>query len=348
MKRAFPLFLTAIFLHLGVATSEAQAVKSGGLFGFKKKGSQVSGDLFPDQSSQPQAELISQEIETPRPVARLSEDGESFSQDQAIEAEGIFREGAEPVVQRDKKKGGFVFPFGKKKKSGNDANLIPVPVPPTAPMPGQITANPVPVAAPVAPVARPTPPSAESVEQQITATPVESERKPSSEEPIFEGVEEEEKSGGFSFFSWRDKKKNVNTARTLPADQSMQKTEDGAVIITADPSHLAAQQSNPGSLLIGNESTENDRGGLFSGMTKPKVRRKKNVDYSNFETVMENGEFVEDEDDGFSATSAPAAPVSNGESSGPRMINGVKTYSSWDEVGGRTTSAADKILRQVR
>ena len=340
MKNAFPLILVGILFQVFITPGTAQ-VKSGGFLGFKKKGSQVSGGLFPDDVLVPRDPSFES---SSSPSSELTDDEPS---------NGIFREGETPVVQRDEKKGGFVFPFGKKRNQSNtaDSNLISEPVPPVLNSPSEA----VTVAEEISPqVMENTSPAPVVADTAGDTTANEAPRANPSEEPVFDsnGDEEEDRGGVFSFFSWKDRKKtsSSNDADTDPlANANVETGEDGVVIIKADPDKLAGNNNKPGSVLIGNEPTADDSsGGLFSGLTKTKERRKKPVDYSNFETVMENGEFVEKDEPDFSAATAPATAPVDGEVRAPQVIDGVKTYSSWDQVGGRNVSAAEKILRNAR
>ncbi len=88
-------------------------------------------------------------------------------------------------------------------------------------------------------------------------------------------------------------------------------------------------------------------GGLLPALPSlPKIRPpKKEIDLSNAETIIDNGEIVGGEEPSFAAT--PATPAS-GPRQDPQIVNGVKTYSSWDDVEARSSSAADKILNRIR
>jgi hypothetical protein len=71
---------------------------------------------------------------------------------------------------------------------------------------------------------------------------------------------------------------------------------------------------------------------------------RKELDLSQAETLISNGEIVRE------AGSTPMAD--SGQAAGPRqapqVVNGVKTYSSWDDVEAKPSSAAEKIISSIR
>jgi len=96
----------------------------------------------------------------------------------------------------------------------------------------------------------------------------------------------------------------------------------------------------------------NERGGI----TIPSIpnpisairpsRPARDVDLSNAETIIQDGEIVQ-EGRGTPGANDVTAP-SSASREAPRTVDGVTTYSSWDDVGGRSVSAADRILNQLR
>jgi hypothetical protein len=75
-----------------------------------------------------------------------------------------------------------------------------------------------------------------------------------------------------------------------------------------------------------------------------KIRPKKDIDLTGAETIIQNGEIV--------AGSDPLAAAVQTDTTAPRqapqVVNGVKTYSSWNDVDARSASAADKIISRIR
>jgi hypothetical protein len=94
------------------------------------------------------------------------------------------------------------------------------------------------------------------------------------------------------------------------------------------------------------EKANEGEGGLLAPITKIlPAKKEKVIDLSSAETIIQDGEIVAGSDTTFEAT------PSNSESSEkrpPQVINGVKTYSSWGDVEGTSTSAADRILNRMR
>ena len=72
---------------------------------------------------------------------------------------------------------------------------------------------------------------------------------------------------------------------------------------------------------------------------------KKDVDYTGAETIIQDGEIVDEEPDDFVME---VESTETGTREPPKVVNGVKTYSSWDDVDARSLSPADKILNQIR
>tara|TARA_R110000850_G_scaffold248127_7_gene373053 strand:+ start:4028 stop:5218 length:1191 start_codon:yes stop_codon:yes gene_type:complete len=91
-------------------------------------------------------------------------------------------------------------------------------------------------------------------------------------------------------------------------------------------------------------SKENKEGGFFTNPIS-KLRPKKEVDMTGAETIIQNGKIVADND---SAPEIVDVSSNDGPREPPRIIDGVKTYSSWDDVEAAPVSAADKILKQLR
>lgn len=71
----------------------------------------------------------------------------------------------------------------------------------------------------------------------------------------------------------------------------------------------------------------------------------KEVDMTGAETIIQNGEIVDGDSEEFVMETESA---NTGSHEPPKIVNGVKTYSSWDDVDARSLSPADKILNQIR
>jgi hypothetical protein len=74
-------------------------------------------------------------------------------------------------------------------------------------------------------------------------------------------------------------------------------------------------------------------------------RKEKTIDLTGAETIIANGEIIGGQGD---IVETNRVSTQSGPRQAPQVINGVTTYSSWDDVGGRSVSAADKILSQIR
>jgi hypothetical protein len=85
-------------------------------------------------------------------------------------------------------------------------------------------------------------------------------------------------------------------------------------------------------------------GGLLSPIANIRVPRKE-IDLTSAETIIQNGEIVAGSETNFETVPEPS---STGQRQAPQVVNGVKTYSSWDDVNARSSSAADKIIGSMR
>ncbi len=80
----------------------------------------------------------------------------------------------------------------------------------------------------------------------------------------------------------------------------------------------------------------------------PKFGKKSSGDsptYTAIEPVIQDGEFVNNPTPNGYQTSAPPPAL---EYKAPTVVNGVTTYSTWDDVDARSVSAADKIISKMR
>jgi hypothetical protein len=93
---------------------------------------------------------------------------------------------------------------------------------------------------------------------------------------------------------------------------------------------------------------EEKKDGILSKIPSlPKVSLpKRNVTYSGTEVIIQNGQIVEAADNSFQTSSSATA---NGKpATEAQIVDGVTTYSSWGDVQAGSSSAADKILNQLR
>ena len=81
---------------------------------------------------------------------------------------------------------------------------------------------------------------------------------------------------------------------------------------------------------------------------RPSKKESAPVDFTGAETIIQNGEIVVPSSTGNGGETAASDMGSNMPRQAPRVINGATTYSSWDDVEGTSTSAAEKILRTIR
>lgn len=108
---------------------------------------------------------------------------------------------------------------------------------------------------------------------------------------------------------------------------------------------IRRDESNPGEKK--KDGPKERQVGLLPSIPKILPERTKEIDLTGAETIIQNGEIVGDSGSSYTSipgiTSAPSEPRK-----APQVIDGVKTYSSWNDVEARSTSAADKILERIR
>ena len=367
MKRSF---LLATLVAATVTIHAAEPRRGGGLFGFgAPEGEQISAGLFPSANTPTtQGSAVDTSTATTKPATAASEAIFRSGQPQKVDPVSYVIENgrkvekpvasiaataavppvtAQPIESAEmegKKKGGL-FAFGKRGDAADEENKVVTPVPgpetfaPANPKP--VVASPVPSApTPAKPVASPIPPVA------VVAT----------ETPAFEGVKKEEKSGWGPFRS--KKKVDAPVAVTTPVTA----TPVIASPVTATQVAPAGTMTKPGSTVAANPGTfevprneakkDSDKkeekgtqsGGILSPIANLRPPRKE-IDFSSAETIIENGEIVAGANTTFDA--APITTVTTPRQA-PQVINGVKTYSSWDDVNARSSSAADRIIEKIR
>ncbi len=353
-----PLLLTILALSPFPALTADTPSSGRGFFGFgssKPKEEQISGGLFPSNTSTIPASPVS-----------------SYPSNDTAEGESIFREGepqkvepvsyviengqkvevsAEAAAETKKKSSLSLFSFGKgneeKPEAGEALSPVPVqaapvaatPLPPASPT---LNTPPAPVASPVpAPVASPVAP-AEAKESRFGWIPFLSKKK--EENPTFVNTPPPVVPVSPSVATPVPAPSNppaVAAETTTGDSEAKPETPEGTVasfeVPRADSSATDFKKE---------EKSGESEGGLLSPITKIlPAKKEKVIDLSSAETIIQDGEIVAGSDTTFEA--APSTPESD-EKRPPQVVNGVKTYSSWGDVEGRSTSAADRILSKMR
>lgn len=351
--KAIPLAILALAALL--ATPAHAQVKRGGFFGFGNKNSeQISSGLFPDGSTyadqQGQPAPSSNEN-----IFRQGEPEDVEAVSYVIEnGEKVKREIPAKVEEEESRKKGF-FSFGKKDEAAADEALEPVPSYPDSsePAPRMAASNPGPVDTSDAPLEQ---------SDAIQARPV------------------EEKSGFFSFFKKGEKVPEpapvadttpvvaettvaeTTAPRSAPNPQPAPRSTPEPSVAPAPAPAEAPADSAPVPAFAGVEEEEmpsdkKEKKGLAMPSLAsipsipnpiPKIRppkKEKPVDMTGAETIIADGEIVQEEED---IVDTNIVATGTGQREPPRVVNGVTTYSSWDDVEARSVSAADKILNSIR
>ncbi len=321
-------YLFLISFCLTPLSSEAQKPKKGGFLGFGKKEEAVSGGLFPDKQQ-----------ELGKEGKKMFKDGGSATTKPPVTTQAEI-----PVAEKtskNKKKGGF-FSFGKKSESQpNIPGIVPIPE----------NAGPITLSNPPAPS---TTHAAIFLNDPALATP---------SAPKAKGKRK------FSFFPKKNKDQLDENDLKKIADAGVYQTVEGTpptpgastALKGADPQNNKVGGNGIDDLITqaptdspqepqADQTKKKKRKLGFPKLAMPslpKVKKPgKKTDYTSVETVMKDGAFVEKTETETTFSNAPLNE--NGERRPPTVVNGVKTYSNWNDVEGRSTSAADKILRQLR
>jgi hypothetical protein len=274
--------------------------------------------------------------------------------------------GVELASDEGRKRGGF-FAFGRRGDSADENEVVtPVPTeggfappraaPSVAPAPAPVVAAPAPPAIPTAPATPAVP---------VTET---------AETPNFAGVEKE-KGDKFGWIPFMGRKKQdaapvmetaapvVATAEPIvaapaptgaapapakPATSTTAAPAKPAAATTASTTAPTTTFEVPRDDSKKEEKKEvkpgSSGGGLLSPIANIRVPRKE-IDLTSAETIIQNGEIVAGSETNFETVPEPS---STGQRQAPQVVNGVKTYSSWDDVNARSSSAADKIIGSMR
>ncbi len=363
-----PLFAIALATSVTASAADPPS-KRGGLFNFRSPArEQISSGLFPDAHSPAQSNAKPQRADDDifrgsgpqkvEPVSYVIENGRRVEKPittslttkrkeepevtQPLSAPAVPIP-AEAVNSGEKKRGGF-FGFGKRGEDAADANPVVPPVPPVA------SPAPAPPAPPI---------------QAIPATPVQTSPPPAPAQPVdapsFAGIKEEKERGSWIPFLNRKKAEAPATAEPLAAIPVAEEAPAPAPVPATPAKPASKPAAKPAPKPTSNEvatfeirrdeskpveskpEKASREGGLLTPITKIRPP-KKELDLSGAETIIQNGEIVGETDSSFTNTSsAPSGPRQ-----APQVVNGVKTYSSWNDVDARSSSAADKIINRIR
>lgn len=355
MRKTLP---TALIIALAsTCVSDAQVKKSSGFFGFNRDEEQLSSGLFPTEiTTQPVSQTsTAPATNAPAPPSQSSEDHD-----------GIFRGGSPapvaPVsyvieegrkVDTAEKKSSF-FGFGKKDKAEESDAPIVTPVPPSTPYfsttADPTVSKPAPAPAP-APQAAPAPAPVAMAEQEEDFVADRTE-----DTPEFQTDDKESKGGGFfSFFSRKKSEPEADMPFVEPAapvSAAAPATATEVVANTPTETTTAGSDDNifevpsmPRAETEPEKEKKTIAGTILAPVTKIRPP-KKELDFTGAETIIADGEIVND--DGQSLNSRIVTTQGDGKKDPPKIVNGVKTYSSWEDVEGSSVSAAEKIIKQIR
>jgi hypothetical protein len=377
-----------LLLLLAFVPADAQVDRGGGIFGFGRKKEQINSGLFPDSAptAPVNASYKTNAPATsapPQPSAMPAPNGENIFRSivpQKVESASFVIKNGQKVEQGTEKKKTKLFGFGKKKKLNKTAETNVLKTIPTQPAPVSPDQNgPAPTTdyTPTAPVVVEEA-VADTNETRADTTDIPSEARANiKEEP------KKKKSKMFGFFS----RKNVKIPDPAPTFQTPVVADtpaaDATPVVTApevvDSPVPAPALTPPAPQPVATESTPATAAPHpnFAGVNIPKKeksgfaipnpmknlkmptikvpanpikairppRKEKTIDLTGAETIIANGEIIEGQGD---IVETNRVSTQSGPRQAPQVINGVTTYSSWDDVGGRSVSAADKILSQIR
>lgn len=354
-----PLLLTALVLLPIAAAAADTPSRWGGLFGFgssKQKEEQISAGLFPAPSQGNAAPPVASPVAT-APDESIFRGGEP----QKVEPVSYVIENGQKVEKDVEKRKSSIFSFGKREDSSAAENQVLAPVP-AATSPAPISATPIP-AAPIVAVPNAATTSPPPVAAITAATP--------NTTPVVAPAPEASKESRFGWIPFLSKKKeepvaaasapvvsapvSVPVAQQTPpsaASTAMNATPAATGQEAAKPAPSATSPAQPAvSSFEVPKKTETEvekpkpeGSGILAPIAKIRPP-KKEIDLTNAETIIQNGEIVTPTETNFDSTPTPAGST---ERRPPAVVNGVKTYSSWDDVEGKATSAADRIINQIR
>lgn len=344
-----------LLMSLYFAGASQAQVRKGGFFGFGLGDkSELSSGLFPNNSSEEDDPLPSPE-EATEPSNKTPAGFKIFKSgkpNKVNDVSYVIEDGERVETDNEgnvNKKNRGLFSFGKKRTlKATDENIEPTP-------------------GATAPVAYQTPAVSEAIKPM------------SPPEELLESTNKKGrgmKGGFFGLFGGMNRSGVSTVSPTTPVgrikvSQPEPSTEPTAVTetqVSAAPSTRGvtpiptANFTKPSlsPVAVGNETAEVEgdtiakegkRGAKFliTPIKKLKAVTKKSpsVDLTAAETIIENGEIVAPSSIN-AVDEATEDLETNMPRQAPQVINGATTYSSWDDVKGTTSSAVDKILRQMR
>ena len=264
--------------------------------------------------------------------------------------------GVELASNEGRKRGGL-FAFGRRDDS-SDENEVVAPVPTEG---GFAPPRATPAAAPAPAAAAPAPPALPASAVPVTET---------AETPNFAGVEKE-RGDKFGWIPFMGRKKQDAAPVMEAAAPAVVATAEPVVAAPAPtsatpaPAKPATAASPAAAMTVSttaptttfevpsDESKKEEKkevkpgssgGGLLSPIANIRVPRKE-IDLTSAETIIQDGEIVAGSETNFDIVPEPG---STGQRQAPQIVNGVKTYNSWDDVNARSSSAADKIISSMR
>lgn len=365
-----------------LASAEAQ-VKKGGLFGFGSNDDQISAALFPTTAVSLNTSTGAPVSPEPAAQPERSESDTIFRGGDPAEVDAVSyvidANGQKVEKEIDSKKKGL-FGFGKKAEKPVAESLTPIPEP-TYPEP-QLS-NVIPVPAPEA--AGATAPAMETITERVADTVADTSEAISEAVNTPPPAGEKKKSGGFFSIFGGKKAEDVpetpafampdgvvaveeSTAPAAPATPAAP-AAPATTSTPAAPTTPAAPAPAPASTPASPAPATTDAAPRFAGTepeAKPEAKPEKEgfslpnpiakirgqkeektrtIDLTGAETIIQNGEIVAAPEN---IVESNRDEESSGDRQPPRMVNGVKTYSSWDDIEARSVSAADKILNQIR
>jgi hypothetical protein len=282
----------------------------------------------------------------------------------------------------DKKRAPW-FGFGKRDEPDATENPAVPPVPAATPVPVAPPASSTPALV-AKPDTRPAPVPAKPLENPLPSlsTPSQNAETPDFANVKDEKDEKDEKGGKFGWIPFVGRKKDIVPIPALPegalvaAPIAAGKPGPGLVPKPAAPAPKPAESKTGGSAAAGagsptvkpgdtpaspevatfeirrdeskpvepekKEKPDRD-GGLLNPIAKIRPPRKE-IDLTGAETIIQDGVIV----GGTDPLSAAVQTDTTAPRQAPQVVNGVKTYSSWNDVDARSASAAEKIISRIR
>lgn len=261
--------------------------------------------------------------------------------------------------QGAEKKRGFLG-LGKKDHDTGNPDPVVTPVPAAAPLMAA-----TPVASPAPPVSKPVPvakpsPVAKTESPATVDTPAAT--NVNVDTPTFAGVKPEKEKSSWIPFLGRKKTEETPAAPVASAPVVATPTAPAMAATPAPAANTPAPAAEkPATNEVATFEIRRDdskpsepkkeektdrEGGILTPITKIRPPRKE-IDLTGAETIIANGEIVKETSTPMPTVAAPAAPTS-GPRQAPQVVNGVKTYTSWDDVNASSSSAADRIIGRMR